>query len=479
MQIHELRDAESARTFAEQSLWLARTVPPTPELAPSVIALALEFTGAGDPLPPLGFLADVSHLALETESTRRHEFAPIPHWPEGLTRTYEDHVLGKLYADTSFERAGDAVRRQPGRDRTRGLAFLVNQLMRRANLSGVHFSPAILKGLRTRAPEEVLAAGWDSLNQWGPLPLLVELYEELTTKVRSVAAVLGPEDVFELEHGTALAQFSQRVALRQVLQAAAFLEERMPRLRPRPLSRRHEIPTPILDEDSYPVGGFTSISTRGSVESLLHSQLAYMERDDRPDLFDVKFLRDELLYYSRDENQFLRRRRNFVFALYADLEDARHKDADAPWQRLVLAFGLTLAALGKIHEWLGDDALTFEFLFLDEPHRPRILEPEEAVLQMVLREQIANGSATVARLDRTRLSGHCAQRARRSLCHCLTLSVKGQSLEAESCVMASLVLNGKLPSLVIPDENGIANVESEDTVSAWIAVLERLLRWWQ
>ena len=28
-------------------------------------------------------------------------------------------------------------------------------------------------------------------------------------------------------------------------------------------------------------------------------------RDERPDLFDMKFVRDELLYYSRDENQFL------------------------------------------------------------------------------------------------------------------------------------------------------------------------------
>ena len=29
---------------------------------------------------------------------------------------------------------------------------------------------------------------------------------------------------------------------------------------------------------------------------------------ERPDLFDIKFLRDELLYYARDENRFLRRR---------------------------------------------------------------------------------------------------------------------------------------------------------------------------
>ena len=53
----------------------------------------------------------------------------------------------------------------------------------------------------------------------------------------------------------------------------------------------------VLDEDTYPVGGFASISTKGSVESLLHSQLAYMEREAelRPDLFDVKYLRERAL----------------------------------------------------------------------------------------------------------------------------------------------------------------------------------------
>jgi hypothetical protein len=313
----------------------------------------------------------------------------------------------------------------------------------------------------------------------GPLPLLVELYEELIAKVRNVAAVLGPEDVFELEHGTALAQFSQRVALRQVLQAAACLEERMPHLRPRAFSRRHEVPTHLFDEDSYPVGGFTSISTRGTVESLLHSQLAYMERDDRPDLFDIKFLRDELLYYSRDENQFLRRRRTFVLAFFPDLEAARIKDADAPWQRIVLAFGLTLAALHKTHEWLGEDALTFDFLFLDELNQPKALQAEEVVLQMVLREEIANGSANLQRLNRSQLSAHCSRRARRSLCHCLTIATNAKQLTIDRCVVSGLTLGAARPELAIPDDDSQAASDDDSTIAAWVLSLERLLRAWQ
>src|ERR1700676_1675885 len=87
---------------------------------------------------------------------------------------------------------------------------------------------------------------------------------------------------------------------------------------------------------------------------------------ERPDLFDVKFLRDELLYYSRDENQFLRRRRAFVFALYPDLTATRFKDPDLPYQRGVLLLALLTTAVRKLSEWLSTDALTFEVLFIGE-----------------------------------------------------------------------------------------------------------------
>jgi hypothetical protein len=478
MLVHELRDPETARTYCEQSLWLMRVMAPKVEVVEPVLAWALEVLGTGAPLPPLGFLADVGHLLFEPGAALRHESLALPGWPAGLPRLYEDHVLGKLDADGSFERAGDALRRYQGRDRGQGLAFLVNQLWQRADLGGIHFTPALVKGLRARPAAEVLAAGWDSAANTGPLPLLVEQYEAMTTRLRSVAAVLGPEDIFELEHRTAIAKFSQRVALRQVLQAAARLEESAPRLRPPVRSHRHEVPTHLLDEDSYPVGGFTSISTRGSVESLLHSQLAYMEPTDRPDLFDVKFLRDELLYYSRDENEFRRRRRRFLFALFPDLEQARFKDADLPWQRIILALGMTLTALKKLLEWLGEDSLVFEFLLIDEPNRPKALQAEEAVLPMVLREQIANGSAIVARMDRTRLAGHCVERARRSLCHCLTLSARDQPLDAEGTSVARLALGERMPVLTLVDENA-TELPSDDAMGAWCAVLERVLQDWQ
>src|SRR5262249_37292792 len=157
----------------------------------------------------------------------------------------------------------------------------------------------------------------------------------------------------------------------------------------------------------------------GTIESLLYSQLAYMEKQGRPDLFDIKYLRDELLYYSRDDNQFLRRRRSFVFALFPDLAQARFKDAELPCQRIILLLALLVVAVRRLSEWLSTDALQFEFVFLGEKE-PGPLAAERNLLKTLLREEIVNGTAELTRLPTAEaVARECALGARRSLCHCL------------------------------------------------------------
>src|SRR5262249_7588093 len=245
------------------------------------------------------------------------------------------------------------------RDQARGLAFLIEQFRDRAGFPGVFLSPGLIKTILDAPPNDALTHGWHSLERDGPQPLLLSLYESLIVAVRLTAEVLRPEDLFELEHGTALKDFGERVALRQVVQAAAYLESTLPPRRTRARPQRHEVPTRVLDEDTYPVGGFASLSTRGSMESLLPSQLVFMERSGRPDLFDVKYVRDELLYYSRDENQFLRRRRTFAIILFADLIHTRLKDPALRWQRGILLLALLVVAIRKLCDWLSSDALSF------------------------------------------------------------------------------------------------------------------------
>jgi hypothetical protein len=478
---NELNDHVEIRRFLAQGLWLQRIAAPKPASVPNVLRRARRLASEGEPVPPVGFIADVGQLVFGTGSDTRTFGAglDVPGWPPGLSRAYEDLVLGKLDADASMARAADALARYRGSDRDKGMAFLLDRLGRRAGIGGVQLNPAVVKSALELRAEELLAEGWESLARDGPLPLLVTLYEALIGAVRDAAEALGPEDVFELEHGTALAAFSQRVALRQVLQAADAFEKGVALERPRTPARRHDVATRILDEDTYPVGGFSSISTRGSIESLLHSQLAYMEPYERPDLFDIKFLRDELLYYARDENRFLRRRRTFLFALDSDLARARIKDAGLPHQRIVLLLALLVAAVRKLIERLSDEALSFEFLFLEEG-KGATLAPEQALVEMILREPIATGLVTTARIGVSAFAPRLAARSARSVCHVLTVTAAAtlRDLNADPRAFARLRLDGPRPHLAAGSET-LDPAESDDAWTYWCATLERLLTAWE
>lgn len=472
MSVRELRDLGEARQFVQAGLWLQRVLAPTTATVRTILEWALEAAANGHPLPPVGLLADLGHAVFLAD--QRALPGESVGWPHGLARAYEDHFLGKIHTDPNLERAADALRRYQGRDRARGLAFLLNQIGERAGFFGVHLSPGVLKGLIDVSPQETLARGWEILSQGTALPLLTQLYENIIAATRRTAELLGTEDVFELEHGTALAELGQRVALRQVLQASQRLESSLPDHKIRPTAGRRQMPTRILDEDIYPVGGYSSVANRGTIESLLHSQLAYMERNERPDLFDIKFLRDELLYYSRDENQFLRRRRTLLFVLCPDLARTRFKDAELPWQRCVLWLALLVAIVRRLIHWLNTDALHFEFCFIDGGNS-EILAHEHGLLAMILRESIANGTVRLGRYPTAAsVTAFCQRHARRSLCHCLTLSVTepDEPFAPADAEIARLWVDGPCPKL-----EG-ERFETDDPLESWQATLERVLRIW-
>jgi hypothetical protein len=256
------------------------------------------------------------------------------------------------------------------------------------------------------------------------------------------------------------------------------------------------VPTRVLDEDQYPVGGYTSISTKGSIESLLHSQLAYMETEEQPDLFDMKFVRDELFYYSRDENQFLRRRRVFLFVFDPSLADARVKDPQLDYQRIVLALAVVLAVVHRLSDWLSTDALRFELLFPPAKGKSP-LDPEAKLFEILLSELRANGSAAVARvggadgknphtkadhfagvLDTPEgVPNYCERMSRNAQVQVLTLGVHPVRQELDTAVVSSLAVSGPTP--VLTDGHGDrVELPADDPFDAWVEAVLRVLGLW-
>lgn len=479
MEIHELRDLDAAKRFVIEGLWLQRAIKPTAATVRPALEWAMEVASGGHALPPIGFIADVGNVALGADSEHRlKEALPVPGWPPTLARTYEDHVLGKLYADWMFERAGDALRKFQGKDRTKGVAYIINQLRARANLGGVMLPPAVIRGLSSSNPDDVLSQGWDGLMRDGPSEVQLALYKELVDAARRTSEVLVKEDVEALEDKSALGDMGQYVALRQIRQMTGRIESRLPVRPVKPLVGRKEVPTRVHDEDQYPVGGYTSISNRGSIESLLHSQLAYME-DETPDLFDIKFVRDELFYYSRDENQFLRRRRAFVFVLFPDLISARYKDPDSglPHQRIVMLQSTILALVRRLTEWLSTDAIRFEVLFVQDGAKKPLLE-EATLMELLLREPIERGDGLVAWVaDQAEVVKHLNRLSREAQVHCLAAAKEPFDMDLDNVVVTELILDGARPEL--GDGSGmVTELEGEDAMDAWQETVLRILQLW-
>jgi hypothetical protein len=473
----EIRDPDEARRHILTGWWLSRIAAPSSETTPSVLTWLLALASEGHAVPPVAFLADVGSLIFGAgEAPPPIPSRELPGVEPGLLRRYEDYCLGKLYSDLAFERGGDAVLRYAEDDRGRGLCYLVERLLLQTGFEGILLNPAAIRSLQQLPADEVLRQSWQALAEDGLSAAAVQQFEALIGVVKSAGDLLAPADVFELERGTALAEFGQRLALRQVLRAAEQLAEGLPRQRPRTASKRREVATRLLTEDAYPVGGFSSISTKGTIESLLHSQLVYLERGQRPDLFDIKFVRDELLYYSRDENQFLRRRTTLLVVLAPDLVAARTKDASLPYQRIVLALGLLLALTQKLREWLSDEALELHFV-LPESGGQRPLEDEQSLLALLVADQIELGTARVESLPLEKLPRIIAAHSRRSLVRCVVAAATEAPLPTEGASPLRLLLATPQPHL---EEEGAAPYWSEEPgIAAWQdalqVVLERLL----
>src|SRR5262245_32066029 len=187
MQTYTIRDSAEARQLLAQGLWWQRVLPPTAATVRSVLIWAKEVVSGGNPLPPIGFIADLGHVTFSEDWEARpgRELVAVPNLPMNVVRTYEDHVLGKIYADWTFGRASDALKQYPkGRDQARGLAYFVNAFRERARFDTIEVSLGVINALLEVQPEEILTEGFESLRQVGPHPLLADLYESLIQAAR-------------------------------------------------------------------------------------------------------------------------------------------------------------------------------------------------------------------------------------------------------------------------------------------------------
>ena len=364
-------------------------------------------------LPPVGVVADIGRLLARAPfDIAKSERVADPELRAAVD-SYEEHVLGRLSADIQLESARDALLRIDPTLRAAATAVFVEQVLARIHEARRTTSfdapgPAAIRRVLHRHSLELLELGGEVLDQADHDELRHELavsYADLAQSARSCGALVGDVELYTLENLEALRSPSLRLAMAQIAEAAQAIERSLPVRVRRSDASRGRTPTRVEDESAYPIGGYSSISTNGGIESLVSSELIYMAPPEERgsgevDLFDVRWASAELLMYTRDESVHTRERRTVSFVLMPDLDRARVKDTDVPFQRIVVALGGVVAGVRKLCAWLDEAELGLHLILVASPSvagRPptQPMQAEAELARLLLREFIEAGITTI------------------------------------------------------------------------------------
>ena len=385
--------AHERRAFAE--LALAVVLPPDDDalsrVAPAVVRAAMDLAYP----PPLGILVDLVHLLLvpgaRIDHARERAVNGLPTDDPMLRRAVAsvfDVLLSPLAMHPATNEIRDALARHEGAIAIEGAGALAAEIALRAPAANREpLRAAVIRKALGRSAREVAAKGTEALADPIVARDIAASYEAIAVAARRSPSVVGASDIVVAEGAPHLRNRAARVALRHVADAASEIGKHVPNAIARRRQRVGDFATRQNDESSYPMGGFASMSSSGSLENVVTSELAFATNGDiSEDLFAVRWAIGELLYYTRDEAVARRRRVSVWIVLGADLATARVKDEDSRWQRLVLTLGAISVFVQRTMHLLRNEALTIR---VATPPSGELGE-EHALLRVVLASAIAS-----------------------------------------------------------------------------------------
>ena len=469
--VRELRTQEEVASWLAAGLALRRVVTDDDDqlIASAIAACANELSS----LPPPGMIADVAVLL---GGARMALSTPVQSGDADLraaVRAYDDDVLARLVTNARFDDVLAAYAHLAPGDRATATALVVGAICERAGFTGAAVSPAALRRALARPRQERDAAGRAELVGGTSAQRLAEAYDRLARSARQARSLVDEHEVFALDHLDVLRDLGGRMTAEHIAAAATALAARLPRRLPAKRQHRGARETLLADESLYPAGGFTSITPGGSnasIENLVSSELVYMEDGPEPDVFTLRYVEGELLYYTRDDSVFRRQRQVIGIALCGDLEAARVKDRDLPWQRLILCFGLLVAAVRWLTGQLGDQALTIRIAF--PPHR---LVEERAIVALLMHGEIQRGIVILEETPWQDLVAATAAVASTAVSDVIVMST-GSAPEFPTGLRALHLCLARAAPTATP-VGMLPAQPSPDAWSEWCEVTEDLLRW--
>lgn len=228
--------------------------------------------------------------------------------------------------------------------------------------------------------------------EFGARTILDRIYRDAIRRWVDDNAQLDDDDLFEIEHPHLFPLPSARTLFRRMQTAARAIRRDLGG----DVSLREENDEVVRlygEPEVLPLGGFDSFTRRGSITSLVPSELAMVDDREAIDLFDYKYLENELLYYKREQGLVFRIRRRVCVSL--PLTAAMEHGRNIAW---LLGFCLTL--LERLFAVFSKDVLGVSLCL--HGHIPTELQNALEFFRHFLREGTFEEQVTIligARID--------------------------------------------------------------------------------
>jgi hypothetical protein len=371
---------------------------------------AVDVWASGVDAAPLWLVHDLGHALLRGRRTRfraSHAVEALPPFDAAARlRTarlaFEDRVAAAWTADPSFLAASVILAGLPTRTRGRAIAHAIALALEAVFTADRDSWPAG-NVARLRAVLERWSGSDDALDPAAlarrtdgrALAAVITALERMCTLLAG-RRLFCDEDLWELAHLHELPSEAARLALRTVHATAARIPAVAPAVRARLRRRAFDVAVDEATVDVFPAGGFDAMSTKGTLENLVRSEVAYVGegrpvdvggQPSGPDLFDVHFVEGELLYYTRDDSPLLEQRRALAIVV-EDVDQLRHKVAALPAQTVVLVQAVCLRAHHDLIDIVGTAAVHTTIALAGKD--PLVVDEERALLAMSLRADVAH-----------------------------------------------------------------------------------------
>jgi hypothetical protein len=357
---------------------------------------------AGQDHLPYVLVHDLGHMLLFGRDFRFASGRQLEGWPEderSLRLSYEDKVLGLWALDPSVCEVHVAVAGMPDELRDAAVAHALGLA-----LSGPLLGSSVLaRGNPAHLREQLFPLHQHLLELEEPDPDWLAWahtqLEELQSLLRGRSGRLfGDEDVWEVVHLAELGSESARLSLREIHEAVRHIGALPVGDQGVLRSSLQQVPVEDTDADTYPTGGFDALSTRGTTENLVRSEIVYVGESTGSahiDLFDLRYLEGELLYYTRDESPLLDALRTLSITIDRPAS-LRYKHARLPAQTLVLVQALALVLQQDLVRVFGPMAARVHLGWrVSTPADLKVAEEERALLALSLGAELAHQRCTL------------------------------------------------------------------------------------